>query len=298
MKHKPLKTIAGAVDRPLRIGNIDITCYVLEDETRVLSQRGVQSGVGLGTGGGKQIGAPRMVEFMGYLERKGIETKNLTARLNSPIEFQPPSGGRTAYGYPAEIINDICETILTARGAGALQKQQMNIAKRCEILVRGLARLGIIGLVDEATGYQEIRARDSLAKILEKFIIEELQPWTKTFPDDFYKEMFRLRDWPWRPWDVKRPSVVGKYTNDLVYERLAPGLLAELRRKNPMLPQGSRRHKHFQWFTPELGHPKLKEHLASVIALMRASSNWNQFLRNMNRALPKKNETIEMQLDD
>lgn len=118
MVKRVLKTIAGAVDHPLRIGDIEIPCYVLEDETRVLSQRGLQSGVGLGTGGSKQqIGAPRMAEFIGALDRKGIETKDLTARLSSPIEFQPPGGGRTAYGYPAEIINDICDAVLAARDA-------------------------------------------------------------------------------------------------------------------------------------------------------------------------------------
>lgn len=298
MAKKPLKTIAGATDRPLKIGDIEIPCYVLEDETRVLSQRGLQIGVGLSSGGSKQIGAPRMAEFVGLLEKKGIETNNLAARLTSAIEFQPPGGGRTAFGYEATLLADVCDAVSNARIAGVLQKQQRHIAERCEILMRGFARIGIIGLVDEATGYQDIRARNALAKILEKFIVEELQPWTKTFPDEFYKEMFRLRGWPWAPWDVKRPSVVGKYTNDLVYERLAPGVLDELRRKNPVLPQGHRKHRHFQWFTPDFGHPKLKEHLTAVIALMRASSGWPQFMRNMNRALAKKNETIEMPLDD
>lgn len=299
MTQKPLKTIAGASERPLKIGDMEIPCYVLEDETRVLSQRGLQSAVGLGTGGGRrQLGAPRMVEFMGSLEKRGVETKGLTARLSSPIEFQPPGGGRTAYGYPAEIINDVCDTVLAAREAGELQKQQGKVAKQCEILVRGLARVGIVALVDEVTGYQDIRAKNALANILEKYIAQELQSWTKTFPDEFYQNMFRLRGWAWKPWDVKRPSVIGRWTNDLVYERIAPGVLKELRSKNPALSGGHRKDRHHQWFTPRFGHPKLKEHLASVIALMRASSGWPQFIRNMNRAFPKLNETIEMPLDD
>lgn len=103
--------------------------------------------------------------------------------------------------------------------------------------------------------------------------------------------MFRLRNWSYpalvdggKP---ARPSVVGRYTNDLVYERIAPGVLDELRRENPTIVGGRRKSHHHRWFTTDIGHPKLKEHLASVIALMRASSGWDQFLRNMNRALPK-----------
>ncbi len=291
MANKVLEVVAGAADRPLQIGDIGIPCYVLEDETRVLVQRGMAAGMGMSHSRGQ-----RLTTFVASKTLKPFISNDLRVVIASPIKFVSPGG--VAHGYPATILTDLCDAVLAARDADALQKQQLHIAAQCEILVRGLARVGIIALVDEVTGYQDIRARNSLAKILEEFIAKELQPWTKTFPDDFYKEMFRLREWPWQPWNVKRPSVVGKYTNDLVYERIAPGVLEELRRKNPKLPQGTRKRRHFQWFTPNFGHPKLKEHLASVIALMRASSNWPQFMRNMNRALPKLNETIEMPFDD
>ena len=157
--------------------------------------------------------------------------------------------------------------------------------------MRGFSHIGIIALVDEATGYQQIREQRALATILEKFIADELQPWTKTFPYEFYEQIFRLKGWP-GPHGVKKPSVIGHYTNDFVYDRLAPGVLQELGRLNPKTPTGYRRHKLFQWFTPDLGHPKLKEHLAAVIALMRAAPNWNSFKRSLIRAFPKKDEQI------
>ena len=283
---KPLKVIAGAPDKPLVIGDIEIPCYVLEDETRVLSQRGLQSSVGLGTGGGAQVGAPRLAGFIGYFNKNGIDIKDLMVRTQMPIEFQPPGGGRTAYGHPATLLVDLCNMVLEARKQGVLHPRQHHIADRCEMLIRGLATVGIIALVDEATGYQEIRARRALATILEKFIAKELQPWTKTFPFEFYQEIFRLKGWN-GPYGNKRSPLVGRYTNDLVYERIAPGILDELRNKNPRLPSGNRGTHHHRWFTPDLGHPKLKEHLASVMALMRASSNWDRFMANMNRAFPK-----------
>lgn len=295
---KPLKVIAGAPDKPLVIGDIEILCYVLEDETRVLSQRGLLAGVGLGTGGSKkQLGAPRMAEFIGGFEDKGLDTNGLAARLNSPIQFQPPSGGRTAYGYPATVLADICDSVLAARTAGILLKQHQNIVGRCELLMRGFARVGLIALVDEATGYQDIRARRALATILEQFITDELQPWTKTFPYEFYQQIYRLKGWD-GPHGHKRSPLIGRYTNDIVYERLAPGVLDELRARTPKLPSGARRNKYFQWFTPDFGHPKLKEHLAAVVALMRASSNWNSFQRNLARAFPKLNEQIPLALGD
>jgi len=204
--------------------------------------------------------------------------------------------GYRGYGYPAGLLPKVCEVYLEARKANALLPSQQHIAERAEILIRGLATVGIIALIDEATGYQQLREERALATILERFIAKELQPWTKTFPYEFYKQIFRLKGWP-GPDGVKRPSVIGHYTNDFVYARLAPGVLDELQKINPKLPAGPRRVHHHRWFTPEIGHPKLKEHLAAVVALMRAAPNWDSFKRSLNRAFPKLNETIELPLD-
>ena len=91
---------------------------------------------------------------------------------------------------------------------------------------------------------------------------------------------------------------MGKYTNNLVYERLAPGILEELKRKNPKTKSGYRKHKHFQWLTEDVGDPRLREHLASVITLMKASGDWGNFKRMIDRALPRYDHNYELPLDD
>ena len=90
-------------------------------------------------------------------------------------------------------------------------------------------------------------------------------------------------------------AYIGKYINDFVYDRRAPELRNELQRLNPTLPDGGRKHKHHQWFTPEHGHPRLREHLAGVTALMRAASSWHVFCRSLDRAYPKfgVNDSVE-----
>src|SRR5207248_2037681 len=150
----------------------------------------------------------------------------------NPIPFRLPKGsggykGNIAFGYPAELLPKVCDVFLDAEETDALTGGQKHIAVQAKILMRGLAHVGIVALVDEATGYQDERARDALAKILEAFIAKELRPWVRTFPTEFYKEMFRLRKIPYRE-DVKRPQYIGVLTNDLVYSRLAPGVLDEL----------------------------------------------------------------------
>ena len=292
---KPLKVIAGAPDKPLVIGDIEIPCYVLEGERRVLSQRGLFHGLGTKRGGGS--GGAEMPRIMASKALSRFVSSELAAALTSPIAFQPPRGGRTAYGYPAEILEGVIDVILEAQQEGPLPERYKHIVERARTLNRGLRRIGIIGLVDEATGYQELRAKRALATILEAFIAEEHQKWTRTFPYEFYDLIYKLRGWS-GPDGHKRTPLIGHITNDLVYDRLAPGVLDELKRINPKLPTGRRRTTHHQWFTPDFGHPRLKEHLAAVMALMRAAPNWGRFTAMVNRALPKQNETPPLPLGD
>ena len=299
MNTEPLKVIAGTPDRPLVIGAIEIPCYVLENESRVLSQQGYLESIGRASkakGGHGAGGVDNPAPFLAARNLSPFIPDTLRGST-TPIPFQPTTQGALAYGYLAISLPQVCEVYLKARDEGALLPSQQHIADRAEILIRGLAQVGIIALVDEATGYQDIRAKLALAKILEEFIAKELQPWTKTFPYEFYTEIARLKGWP-PLYSMKRPSVVGHYTNDIVYDRIAPGLLQELRSVNPTLPTGRRRQRHHQWFTPEVGHPRLKEHLAAVTALMRAAPNWPAFQRSLHRAFRKLNDNIPFPIEE
>lgn len=243
---------AGAL-RNARIGQTEIAAYVLEGETRVLSQRGVQTGIGMSTSGGSG-GAHRLAQFIEGLAQKGVDCKDLAVRIRNPILFRPMPGGKLAYGYEATILADICDAVLSARRLpGALLTQQAHIADQCELLVRGFARVGIIALVDEATGYQYARKSRDLAQILEAFIAKELQPWVKTFPDDYYAQLFRLRGLDYPKDTVKRPQYFGTLTNDIVYKRLAPGVLSELKKVIPKNEKGRRKGALSQGLTRNIG---------------------------------------------
>ena len=281
-----MKIIAGAPDRPLVINGIEIPCYVLEDETRVLSQGGFLLAIGRSR---TPKTRPSDVDTLPFF----LRSKNLSSFISSdllmstnPIEFQAPSAGLVTIGYRATLLPEVCRVYLEARAAGVLYKNQEHIAQRAEILLLGMATVGIIALVDEATGYQEVRVNRALAMILEKHIAKELQPWVKTFPDEFYIEMFRLINWP-KSDGAKRPSVIGYYTNDIVYDRLAPGVRQELQRLNPPLPRGRRKDKHHQWLTRESGYKGLESHLIGVTALMRAAVDWDSFMRSLQASFPK-----------
>lgn len=112
-------------------------------------------------------------------------------------------------------------------------------------------------MIDEATGYQDFRARDALAKIIERFVAKEIQPCVRTFPPEFYKQIFRLYGWDYYE-NCGRPGVLGHIMTNLVYKRSAPQVLDELRKKIPRDENGRLKKKLFQALTPDFGHPKLR----------------------------------------
>jgi hypothetical protein len=291
-----LKATHGSADRPLRIGDIEIPCYVLEGGTRVLAMTGMLKSLNMSLGGEGRGAKNRLLRFV---ETKGVgkyASDELKAKVLSPMLFRVPLGGSIAYGYEATILADLCEAVLAARNADDLAPQQHHIAVRCEILIRGFARTGIIGLVDEATGYQEVRDRNALEEILNKYLAEELRKYTKTFPDKYFSEVFRIKKWQTPVSKRARLGAFARLTNNVVYERLAPGLLEELQTRNPSDGHGHRRHKHFQYLSDDYGDPRLRAHLDRVVFLMSACTSWPEFERLLDRAAPRVSAVPELDL--
>lgn len=275
----------------INIGGYELPCAILEDGRRVVWQREV---VGLLTGN-KKGGLTRYFSPANIQPFVPEKFKNKTLDEAS-IVFE--MDGVKAHGFEAEDIVDICQMYMQARKAGVLLVNQIHLAAQSEIIVLSLAKVGISALIDEATGYQEIRDKKALQALLDKYLRKEHAAWAKRFPDEFYKEMFRLKNWDYPTVTNTKPGVVGKYTNDLVYERITPGLLEELERKNPKTETGSRKTKHHQWMTDDIGIPALTTHIMMIIALMRASKDWTQFMAMMSISLPKKTEQIALLFDD
>jgi hypothetical protein len=209
---------------------------------------------------------------------------------SKPIVFRTPKGGR-AFGYDAMLLPMVCEVYLKARDEKRDLPSQRHIVRACDLLTRGLARVGIIALVDEATGFQEQRAKDELTKILEAYISAELMRWTKMFPDDFFRHIYRLQRWEFRPGSARRTPYVGKLINKYVYEELPPGVLPELQRLNPRNDRGYRRHKHFQFLTADTGNPHLDRQITAVLTIMRISDTWEEFEDNFKKAFAKSYQT-------
>jgi hypothetical protein len=216
------KAIASGI---LRIGGVPLACAVLDDadNTHVLTQDGFL--VAIGRSKRPNTSDRRVLDgmpaFLRAINLKSFIDKNITCST-SPIIFHPHRGGGReglAFGFEAELLPQVCWVYHDAAKAEALQPNQRHIAEHCDTLLRGLTNVAINALIDEVTGFQDFRARDALQKILDKYVSPEALPWVKMFDDEFYKLVFHLNGWPFDPMSVRRPSVIGHWTND-IYDRL------------------------------------------------------------------------------
>ena len=268
----------------LNIGEAHLNCAVLEDGSRIISRNAIFRAFKR-TKRGRAKNEEREPNMPSFIDAKNLKpyiSMDLMEVLK-PIEYVDVKG-KPASGYKAEILPLLCDTYLKARAAKDLRPQQLALATISEILVRSFAKVGIVALIDEATGYQDIRKKDELITILKAYVQAELLPWTKRFPDEFYKELFRLKNIPYDPASVKRPQWIGMLTNKLIYKRLPPGVLEELKKRTPRNESGNRIAKFHQSLSPDIGNPHLSGLLQQSIVLMRISPNWRAFERNDARA--------------
>jgi len=265
--------------------NIVLQCYVMDNGERVLSLRGASQAMGLSV---RSKSLPRVLNRLWiskYLTeelRTWLENAN---RNNLPVYITDK--GKPFTPFEASLFVDLCSAYVNARHDNALSNEsQKEVADTLYIIMTAFAKVGLVAIIDEVTGYQYDRNRDELQKILAKYISAEMLPWAKRFPDEFYENMFRLNGWEYSGKGKARPSYAGKLTNKYIYEYLPPGVLEEMRVKNPKDPStGRRKKRHHQWLTNDTGIKHLDAQLQQTIALMKASDNWEEFERLFKKAM-------------
>jgi len=270
----PHSLFRGSLD----IGTITFECHVLSDQRRVLTQREV---VRLLSGGRDSSNLQR------YLTRNPLVPVDfLDGRI---IEFRVPGVAQNAHGYEASVLIDICDFYVQAREENLLKPTQIPLAATANIIIRACAKVGIEALIDEATGYQQVRAKRALQLKLQAFIAEEMQEWVARFPDEFWYELARLEGIEYSP--QHRPLRWGKYVMMFIYDAIDPDVGRELRAKNPNPRFKS---NHHQWLK-EFGQTRLNNQIQQVIAIMKLCDDMDDFRRKFARVFKK--GPLQLELD-
>lgn len=279
---------------PLKFGNIEVPCYVLNNGQRVFSGRAIQKLLGANDNvSGKWLSKFVNSDAIAWNLNPGVLDK-----FNNPIVFKRKAAGgsqSTTYGHEATSVIDLCNAVIDAFESPSFTVNEVYY-KSAKIIIKAVAKTGIIALVDEATGYnkEKTRAKDELQQFLSKFINQEASKWIKTFDDQFFEDIYKMRNWTWAK-TTARPSFIGKIINDIVYERIAPLVYDELNKLNPKNESGNRPRKHHQFLTSEVGRPALKQHLAILHSFAVASDyNWGRFMSLLDKSHPKKYQQLAL----
>lgn len=272
----------------MQIGDLDLDCYVLEDGRRVFHKRGMAKALGMRSTGGNA--------FMKTMQRRGLGSeldRNLLEKINSPFYFKPLTPD-LAHGYEAGILVNVCKAIERADKAGKLTATQQPLAAQARILLNAFAKVGVTALVDEATGFQEVRSPDALRLLVQQYIEEEKREWEKQFPDEYYDELNRLYGSKRLTQTgngtiiQNRPQHFAKFTRKYVYHPLENGaVLEELDRINPKInSRGTRRARFHQHLSEGYGIEKLKRQVQEVLTLIKVSDGVSQFKRLFVKRFP------------
>ena len=275
------KLLKATHEGKLQIEELKLDVAVLEDGKRVITQNAVFKALGR-----PQRGNSRVINTPVFMDAKNLQSfisEDLKGAINK-IEYIDKNGKKQD-GFDVTILPLVSDLYLKARQEGVITKpNQLITAQKAEILVRSLAKVGIIALVDEATGYQYQREKTELQAILKAFISDEILKWQETFQLSFYKEIFRLWGVPFTPQNIKRkPMFIGKLTNELVYKKLPKGVfvLDKLKAKTPKTEGGNYKYRLHQSLTPEVGREALKKVIYSVETLASISEDKKHFLKLM-----------------
>lgn len=289
----------------IEIGDISIPCAVLEDGTRVLSERAITKAFG-----GKRGGAhwrrlkenPDGAYLPIFLSAKNINpfiTQDLASSLGRRRIYRPKKGGAAAYGVEASLLPKICNVYLQMRDdvGKPLTASQLPLSIQADFIMRGLAEVGIVALVDEATGHIEEKRKDEYRELFQEFIRHQVREYEKEFPKQFTDNLYRLYGLaPGQP--GKHPQFFGNLTRRYIYEPLADSkgaILEMLDEKNPVVTaKGGRKYKMFQFLTDTIGLPMFRAHLWQVVGILSASRNKAEFDRAFARAFPRTGTQFEL----
>jgi hypothetical protein len=285
----------GEVD----LNGFKITCAVLENGQRVFSERSLATAFGIKGSGAywkkKKGNSALLPEYLSAKYLKPFINKDLEEKFESALPYIAKSG-EEARGIDVTVLPDICDVYVTAKNEGVRNEKFKEVADNAYKMIKAFAKVGIIALVDEATGYQYDREKQELQAILQLFISDEILDWQRTFQLSFYKEIFRLWGIPFTAENIRRkPSFIGHITNGYVYDNMPKGsfILENLKKRTPKTASGKNyKYRLFQSLTP-LGKKSLEKVLYSVEALASISETKAQFIKFMNEKYGQKEIPFE-----
>lgn len=270
--------IFGSETRPLKVGTFTISCFILDNHNRVFSLSSFQKALGY-EGKHEQF----LSELLNQIHRFRPIGELLDGLNQSPI-FEFPATTSKNVAISPDFLLDVCRCLVLSNQQGFLNLNQLKHAKAAEKILKHVANVDLPLMIEEAAGLRFYKENtiERFSIFLSTMLEDDVFEWTRTIPEAFYIRIFELHQFNWADLN-ENPKSVGRILYDIIFSRIANDLLEELRTTKP-----KRNYRRKNQLPQDNQHPKLKEYLSNVLALIKAAGgHWNIFLQLLNRSYPK-----------
>ncbi|WP_313242093.1 P63C domain-containing protein [Stenotrophomonas sp.] len=224
--------------------------------------------------------AKQFAQVLGYIEKTqgrrfdrflaDFAPKYMIGKVKAGCPVLNPGHGR-AHFIEAEAVMEAVGNVLRAAIAGKTHKQQARQVSACVEINLALGMVGLVALIDEATGYQYHRAPDALQDLISKLIRQHASDWQRQFEPDYYSALAKVTGTAFTSGAHGRPPIWGAITRKWVYEVCFPNeVLEEMRGRQDV---GEKLH---QWLT-DGGVATLTKQKEAVRLLAVSSANYKDF---------------------
>lgn len=274
-----LPTVAfGSESLKLKIGNVALVCFILDNGQRILTKNSMQKALGYD---GKSDNW--LFEFLINVNRLTPVEPVILEALGKDILYTTDSSV-IKHAISPNLFVEACRAIVKANADGFLYVSEQKFAKAAENIVTNIGDADIEKLIDFASGYDLFKHnhKEALIRFMQSYGNRQYPIWVRSFPDHFLSAIFAFNGWTWKDLNEKSEKI-GAYLNDIVFSRVDDRLFETLNSSKPKM-------KYRKQNTQEqyLENEDLRAHTSAIVALIRASERNETILEQLiNKSFPK-----------
>jgi P63C domain len=277
-----MKVIYGSPSQLLKINSVDLECYILNDNSRILGKNKLEKALGLDSKSENSL-----FDFISNIARFSSVSEEIMLVLQTPISFQiflEDETEKTLLGFNSSVLIALCNCIVKAKIAGFLAVNQLKTAKVAEKVLKGLENKLLHNLIDEASGFTFFKenAKEQFKNYFLKINNDHAFEWVVTFTDSFYEDLFVFMESSWE--DLRyNPSKMADFMYSLIFLRIDDKILDDLRTTKP-----KRSYVNKNGILLNREHPKLQQYNQSLQSfLVESQFERSEFMQLLIKNYPK-----------
>ncbi len=262
---------------------IKLVAAILDDDdrTHLFSERSLANAFGFKGSATywekRKAGAAVLPSYLSNSLLKDYITADLVDKLAAAVSYLSTSK-IVATGVEATALPLICDVFVRAGNANPSNDALRIAGERAYKIILAFSQFGVLKYVEQITGYRYTDEGTIITNELKEWgVSPTILDWQREFQIDFYRNIYRLKNWPFNPNTVKRTQVIGTYTNQYVYNYLPNDVFKWIKENTPKSKSGNYTKRLFQSLDEKRGKELLRNQLVAVTTMLKLARSWQEF---------------------